>query len=80
MELDECKRDVARERTRLLEQEEVIVQQQRELAGATSKAKGKAKEKVREKEVVEDSEEVMKRYKDAVEEKKGWFYPPYSSI
>ncbi|RXW21076.1 hypothetical protein EST38_g4784 [Candolleomyces aberdarensis] len=70
MELDECKRDVARERTRLLEQEEVIVQQQRELAGATSRAKGKAKEKVREKEVVEDSEEVMKRYKDAVEEKK----------
>ncbi|KAJ2914734.1 hypothetical protein MD484_g5681, partial [Candolleomyces efflorescens] len=77
MELDECKRDVARERTRLLEQEEVIVQQQRELAsgtGPTSKGKGKAREKEkergREKEVVEDSEEVMKRYKDAVEEKK----------
>ncbi|EAU85851.2 hypothetical protein CC1G_05068 [Coprinopsis cinerea okayama7 len=65
MELDECKRDVARERTRLLEREEVMVQQHKDLLEAVGRVKGKAKARSE-----EDEEEVTKRYKEAVEEKK----------
>jgi len=62
MELEEAKLEVARERTRLLEKEDVILQQQKEM----NKAKGKARAREQ-----AESEDAMKRYQEAVEEKKG---------
>ncbi|TFK23421.1 hypothetical protein FA15DRAFT_620875 [Coprinopsis marcescibilis] len=72
MELDECKRDVARERTRLLEREEVIVQQQTDLNTVRSSgSKGKARVTAANVSLnMQDQEEMTRRYKDAVEEKK----------
>jgi hypothetical protein len=70
MELEVCKRDVARERTRVLEREETIVQQRRDAnyIAASKKQKGKA----RAKDVSMDGE-LHEKYKEAVEEKKGLF-------
>ncbi|KAF6741445.1 hypothetical protein DFP72DRAFT_1037363 [Ephemerocybe angulata] len=68
MELDDAKRDVARERTRLLEKEDVIIQQQKEMAGIASRS-SKGKGRARDNEA-EEEEDVLKRYRDAVDEKK----------
>ncbi|KAF5340634.1 hypothetical protein D9611_007389 [Ephemerocybe angulata] len=69
MELDDAKRDVARERTRLLEKEDVIIQQQKEMAGIASRS-SKGKGRARDNEAEEEEEDVLKRYRDAVDEKK----------
>ena len=67
MELEECKRHVARERTRLIERDEL-----NDLGGygggktIRNKGKGRAVEPS-----VIDDERLHERYKDAVEEKKG---------
>lgn len=57
LELEECKKEVALERTKVLEREQIITQQQRDrLAQSTAK-----------------TQEEESRYKEAVEEKKGQF-------
>lgn len=64
-ELDECKQDVVRERERVLQREVIIKRQQMQRSDASRrepKGKGRAEE---------DVVEVQKRYKQAVEEKKG---------
>lgn len=62
LELEECKRDVARERTKILEREQFDAHSAQEKASrATHKG-------VR---VVEETEDDIRRYKEAVEEKKG---------
>jgi hypothetical protein len=63
MELEDCKRDVIRERTRLIEQEEMLKQQQ----AALRMAKGKA----RARDFSADTSQLHERYKEVVEEKKG---------
>lgn len=70
MELEVCKRDVARERTRVLEREETIVQQRRDASyiAASKRHKGKARAKD-----VSMEGELHERYNEAVEEKKGSF-------
>jgi len=72
MELDICKRDVARERTRVMEREEIIVQQQRDVK---RNIKGKSKASMRDVSINvsgdRDRDLVRERYKEAVEEKKG---------
>ena len=74
MELDICKRDVTRERTRVLEREEIIVQQQRDLK---RNIKGKSKAPTRDISINVSGDRdighdlVRERYKEAVEEKKG---------
>jgi hypothetical protein len=70
MELEVCKRDVARERTRVLEREETIVQQRRDASyiAASKRHKGKARAKD-----VSMEGELHERYREAVEEKKGLF-------
>ncbi|KAJ3560987.1 hypothetical protein NP233_g10476 [Leucocoprinus birnbaumii] len=60
MELEDCKREVARERTRLIQQEEQVKQ------AAYRAAKGKA----RARDLSEDSAQYHERYKEIVEEKK----------
>jgi hypothetical protein len=62
-ELDVCKQDVERQRELVMRREELLLKHQRGEA-ATSKSKGKAR-------AVEDTKEEQKRYKEAVEEKKG---------
>jgi DNA helicase IV len=71
MELEVCKRDVARERTRVLEREETIVQQRRDAnyIAASKKQKGKARAQN-----VSMDGEIHERLKEAVEEKKGLFF------
>lgn len=64
MELEVCKREVARERTRVLEREEMLVQHKFESERRQAKDKGKQKEQ-------DDLEVVERRYREAVEEKKG---------
>ena len=77
LELEECKREVARERTRLMEKEEVIVQHQRDLSFSKKKgAKGKGKAREVDFEQSEVGEASV-RYKEAVEEKKGLFLTPF---
>lgn len=63
MELEDCKREVARERTRLIEQEEHLKQQQ----ASFRTVKGKA----RAKDLSADTSHLHERYKEVVEEKKG---------
>ena len=69
-ELDVCRQDVETQRRLVMLREELMVNQHR--AGAsTSNSKGKARS-------VEDTKEDQKRYKQAVEEKKGsqaYYYP-----
>ncbi|KAI0061607.1 hypothetical protein BV25DRAFT_1826312 [Artomyces pyxidatus] len=61
-ELEECKREVAHERDRVMQREEVILKQ-RMLREEASNRKGKAR-------VPSPSDEDQRRYKEAVEEKK----------
>lgn len=63
LELEACKADVKRERTRVLEREEIIVAQQKDF---TKRRAGPSK--VRNDDAIE---EVEKHYKEVVEEKKG---------
>jgi myo-inositol-1-phosphate synthase len=63
MELEDCKRDVIRERTRLIEQEENLKRQQ----AALKTVKGKA----RARDFSADTSQLHERYKEVVEEKKG---------
>jgi hypothetical protein len=64
MELEDCKREVARERTRIIEQEELLKRQQ-QAALRAAKGKGRARD------VSADTSLLHGRYKEAVEEKKG---------
>jgi hypothetical protein len=68
LELEACKRDVARERTRVLEREETIAQQQLDSSyiAVSKRHKGKA----RAQDVTKEGE-LHERYREAVEEKKG---------
>ncbi|KAL0066156.1 hypothetical protein AAF712_006781 [Marasmius tenuissimus] len=70
-ELEVCKREVAKERTRVLEKESAILQNQRELERALSDAKRtiKGKAKARDVSINQDADASV-RYKEAVEEKK----------
>lgn len=70
-ELDACKAEVARERTRVMERESIIVQQQEDVAAVRAKKdKGKAKSTR-----FENDGELEARYKEVVEEKKGKIIP-----
>ncbi len=62
-ELDVCRQDVETQRRLVKLREELLVKQHR-AGAAASNAKGKARS-------VEDTREEQKRYKQAVEEKKG---------
>jgi hypothetical protein len=62
-ELDVCRQDVETQRRLVMLREELLVNQHR-TGAATSNSKGKARS-------VEDTKEEQKRYKQAVEEKKG---------
>jgi hypothetical protein len=68
MELEECKRHVARERTRLIERDEL-----NDLVGygKTTQTLNKGKGRAVEPSVDTDYDRSHERYKDAVEEKKG---------
>lgn len=69
LELEVCKREVARERTRVMEREESIIQQQqRERPGPSRKGKGKATEE-------RNDDQGTERYREIVEEKKGQLQP-----
>ena len=66
-ELETCKAEVARERTKVLERESIVVQQREDVAVVkTRRSKGKEKN-IR----FEEDEELKERYKEVVEEKKG---------
>ena len=62
-ELDVCRQDVERQRELVMHREEILVKQRR-AEPAPSNSKGKARS-------VDDTKEEQKRYKQAVEEKKG---------
>ena len=62
MELEACRLEIKRERTRVLEREEIIVAQQKE-AEKSKKGKGKA--------MLDESFVKGDRYREVVEEKKG---------
>ena len=70
MELEECNRNVARERTRLIERDEL-----NDLGGygrtTTQTARNKGKGRAVEPSINTEGERSHERYKDAVEEKKG---------
>ncbi|KAH8989592.1 hypothetical protein EDB86DRAFT_2942000 [Lactarius hatsudake] len=61
-ELDVCRQDVERQRTLVVEREDLLVRQQR-MEAADSRMKGKAR-------AIEDARVEQKRYKQSVEEKK----------
>jgi hypothetical protein len=65
MELEACKDDVRRERTRVLEREDVIAMQQ---VDVSPRRRGKARDNGREVSIEMNS---GKRYQEVVEEKKG---------
>ena len=71
MELEFCQRDVARERTRVMEREEIIVQQQREVKKNKGKARMRDVSMNASMDKGRDHDLVNQRYKEAVEEKKG---------
>ena len=73
LELEECKRDVARERTRLMEREESRRPDAsyRAPGGSKTKGKGKAKDVSGFCPPELDDERLRVRYKEAVDEKKG---------
>lgn len=81
-ELDVCRQDVEKQRELVMRGEELLVKQQRAEA-ATTKSKGKVR-------AVEETMEEQKRYKQAVEEKRGtriysinylfWNQPPGDSF
>jgi hypothetical protein len=73
-ELDACKVEVARERTRVMERESLVVQQHQNtpsqaqrVAGKQEKGKGKS---IR----FDDNGEAEERYREVVEEKKGTLF------
>lgn len=70
LELEVCKRDVARERTRVLEREEVIVQQQRD-ASLIAASRRRDKGKTRAKDTTTEQEGLYQKYREAVEGQKG---------
>ncbi|KAJ3784799.1 hypothetical protein GGU10DRAFT_19536 [Lentinula aff. detonsa] len=71
LELEICKKDVARERTRVLQKEEAILQNQRELERAVADAKRSMKGKARARDTgIHVEADASVRYKEAVEEKK----------
>ncbi|KAG6853291.1 hypothetical protein C0991_005463 [Blastosporella zonata] len=69
LELEVCKRDVARERTRVMEREEVIVQQQRDASFSTA-GRRREKGKARAKDISMEQEGLHQRYREAVEGQK----------
>lgn len=69
-ELDACKIEVARERTRVMDRESVFVKQREDTQSPNGKAKGKGKSTR-----FEDDEVLEKRYREVVEEKKGMILP-----
>ncbi|KAG6812112.1 hypothetical protein H0H92_004341 [Tricholoma furcatifolium] len=69
LELEVCKRDVARERTRVLEREELIVQQQRD-ASFTAASRRKEKGKARARDISMDQDGLHQKYREAVEGQK----------
>ena len=71
-ELDVCRQDVEAQRRLVMLREEILVTQHR-AGAATSNSKGKARS-------VEDTKEEQKRYKQAVEEKKGSQIYHYPSV
>ncbi|KAJ3892812.1 hypothetical protein GG344DRAFT_44628 [Lentinula edodes] len=71
LELEMCKKDVARERTRVIQKEEAILQNQRELERAVADAKRSMKGKTRARDTSMHADiDASVRYKEAVEEKK----------
>ncbi|KAJ7696012.1 hypothetical protein B0H17DRAFT_1270306 [Mycena rosella] len=68
LELEVCKREVAKERTRILERDEVSLQQ-REWEAANARGKGKGKARAAEYSASIDAE-MQERYREVVEEKK----------
>lgn len=76
MELEECKRHVARERTRLLERDE-LNDLGRYGGKSTQTIRNKGKGRAVEPSVDIDEERSHLRYKDAVEEKKGLYCTLY---
>jgi hypothetical protein len=71
MELEECKRQVARERTRLFDREEISIRD----TSYHTKGRGKAKARDTTAGIREGIDDVRlhERYKEVVEEKKGLF-------
>lgn len=65
-ELDECKQQVIRERHRVLQREDIIARQKIQHDSKASLLRKKGKDRAE-----EDVVEVQRRYKEAVEEKKG---------
>ncbi|KAJ3850657.1 hypothetical protein EV368DRAFT_44833 [Lentinula lateritia] len=71
LELEMCKKDVARERTRVIQKEEAILQNQLELERAVADAKRSMKGKTRARDTSMHADiDSSVRYKEAVEEKK----------
>lgn len=71
-ELEACKVEVQRERTRVMERESVIIQQREESFRAKKLDKTKANKSAR----FEDDEALEQRYREVVEEKKGKLFGP----
>ncbi|KAJ7134513.1 hypothetical protein C8R44DRAFT_828990 [Mycena epipterygia] len=69
LELEVCKREVLKERTRILERDEVSVHQ-REWEADNVRAKGKGKARAADHGATTDAEETGERYREVVEEKK----------
>ena len=78
MELEECKREVARERTRLFEREELSIRGHGDTSSRSGSGNGRGKAKTRDtttaggREAIDDVR-LHERYKEVVEEKKGLF-------
>lgn len=87
MELEECKRQVARERTRLFEREEISIRGRGDTSyRSAGGGKGRGKSKARDttaggiREAIDDVR-LHERYKEVVEEKKGlFFHCPHSEL
>ncbi|KAJ6557320.1 hypothetical protein DFH09DRAFT_1163769 [Mycena vulgaris] len=69
LELEVCKREVVKERTRILERDEVSVQQ-REWEASNARVKGKGKARAADHEASINAGEMGERYREVVEEKK----------
>jgi hypothetical protein len=75
MELEECKRQVARERTRLFDREEISIRGRGDTSYRAGKGRGKSKARDTMAGIREGIDDVRlhERYKEVVEEKKGLF-------
>jgi TolA-binding protein len=69
-ELEVCKREVVRERTRILERDEVSMREQQQ-DNARAKGKGKARAAADHGASVDEQQDIGERYREVVEEKKG---------